>query len=185
MIDERGDSRPWYRQRPLPLGELQGSFIVVSPLLPRTRQVLVETAVAGQAEGGHEGLVLWAGRELGVVTVMTTVIAPVTRSGPQGVFVSKEGVGEAGREARALKLGILAQVHSHPGPDGRHSDGDDDLVLMPFEGMLSIVVPEYGKKFTSFADCAVHQFQKGRWVWCAAASVDRQTSVVPDLVDLR
>jgi len=34
-------------------------------------------------------------------------------------------------------MGILCQVHSHPGSDTRHSDGDDELVLLPFEGMLS------------------------------------------------
>ncbi len=82
------------------------------------------------------------------------------------MFVSEAGFAEAARRARALGLGILAQVHSHPGDDTRHSDGDDELVVMPFEKMLSLVAPHYGRHLQSIDDFAVHQFQDRRWVLC-------------------
>jgi len=62
-------------------------------------------------------------------------------------------------------LGVVAQVHSHPGDDTRHSQGDDELVLMPFEGMFSLVVGRYGAGgITLEAGVGLHQFQDGRWV---------------------
>jgi proteasome lid subunit RPN8/RPN11 len=154
-------------------------------VLVATREALVDTALAGIDEGGHEGLVLWAGRELNGVTVYTTAIIPTTQHSHQSVHVSREEVGAAGRAARLHRLGIIAQVHSHPGPDGRHSDGDDTLILMPFAGMLSIVAPHYGRNLREITDCAVHQFQDGQWVWCEPASVARHINLAPVSVDLR
>ena len=59
----------------------------------------------------------------------------------------------------------MAQVHSHPGGDTRHSDGDDDLVLMPFEGMFSLVVADYGRgSLLPESGAGLHQYQDGRWV---------------------
>jgi hypothetical protein len=64
-----------------------------------------------------------------------------------------------------MGLGLMAQVHSHPGEDARHSSGDDDMTLMPREGMFSIVVGHYGRgSLTHEAGLGVHQYQDGRWV---------------------
>jgi proteasome lid subunit RPN8/RPN11 len=64
-----------------------------------------------------------------------------------------------------MRLSIVAQVHSHPGSDTRHSDGDDDLVLMPFPGMFSLVVASYGAgSLLPGQGAGLHQFQDGRWV---------------------
>lgn len=177
--------KPWYRTRRLPTGDLQGEFIVAAEVMSATRDALVEFALAGLDDGGHEGLVLWAGRELGSVTVITTAIVPEVENGPQRVHVSREAVGEAARAARSARLGILAQVHSHPGDDGRHSDGDDEMVMMPFGGMLSLVAPHYGRDLRAMADFAVHQYQGGKWVWCDPVSVTSGITVVPNRIDVR
>ncbi len=67
-----------------------------------------------------------------------------------------------------MGLGLLAQVHSHPGEDARHSDGDDKMVVAPYQGMLSIVVPHYGHVgMTPLSEVGVHQFQDGHWVLCS------------------
>jgi hypothetical protein len=56
-------------------------------------------------------------------------------------------------------------VHSHPGNDTRHSDGDDQLILMPYQGMFSLVVGDYGHGGHLQAESfGLHQFQEGRWV---------------------
>ncbi|MGQ0678172.1 MAG: hypothetical protein ACT4OM_00685 [Actinomycetota bacterium] len=74
-------------------------------------------------------------------------------------------MGNAAQVARSCRLVLLAQVHSHPGTDTRHSDGDDDMVLMPFEGMFSVVVGRYGDDDATPAEGAgVHQFQDSAWV---------------------
>jgi proteasome lid subunit RPN8/RPN11 len=73
--------------------------------------------------------------------------------------------GAAARAARALRLGVVAQVHSHPGSDTRHSDGDDDLILMPYEGMFSLVVANYGNgSLLPQEGAGLHQLQNGHWI---------------------
>ena len=53
----------------------------------------------------------------------------------------------------------------------RHSDGDDELIVMPFENMLSLVAPFYGRTVSSITDFSIHQFQNHRWVLCSRDSV--------------
>lgn len=177
--------RPVFRCRPLPSSELRGRFVLADGVLEATRRGLVSFAVAGIHDGGHEGMVFWAGHRHGDWTCFLQALVPDAAHGPGSVMADRAAVGVAARVARAQGLGIVAQVHSHPGSDARHSDGDDDLVLMPFEGMLSVVVPDFGIELTSLAETCVHQFQDGRWVLCSAASVAQQIIVVSTYQDLR
>ena len=126
---------------------------------------------AGRYEGGHEGLCFWAGREEPDLTTLESVLVPTARHTRHGVFVSTRAFADVARRARAMGLGILAQVHSHPGRDTRHSDGDDDLVVMPFENMLSLVAPHYGRFLSAITDFSVHQYQDHCWVLCDQSSV--------------
>jgi proteasome lid subunit RPN8/RPN11 len=176
---------PVYRRRPLLYGELRGLFLLTEPLLAATREALVSFALAGIDDGGHEGIAYWAGREIGDCTVFLQAIVPVAEHSRGCVMVSREEIGRAQRAARANKLGVLCQVHSHPGGDARHSDGDDELVLLPFEGMLSIVAARFGLNVRGITNLCVHQYQDGRWVLCSRESVARQLVVVPTAQDLR
>jgi proteasome lid subunit RPN8/RPN11 len=176
---------PVYRTRPLPVGELRGSFLLAQSAIAATREALTSFALSGIRDGGHEGMAFWAGRETDGSTCILQVIVPDADHSDQRVMASAEAVGIAARTARRHGLGILCQVHSHPGSDARHSDGDDDLVLLPFEGMLSIVVPNFGLYFNGLNNACVHQFQDGKWVLCSAKSVPANMIVVPSCVDLR
>jgi proteasome lid subunit RPN8/RPN11 len=112
----------------------------------------------------------WLGRRIGDDTYVMSCVAPAVDSGPQHVFADESAVGDAAAAARRRRLGLVAQVHSHPGSDTRHSDGDDDLVLMPFEMMFSIVVADYGlTDIEPGKGMALHQYQDGRWVWITDA----------------
>jgi proteasome lid subunit RPN8/RPN11 len=173
------------RLKPLPVGALRGTFLFTERVFDFTRDALVSFALAGIHDRGHEGLVYWAGRELGDVTVFTSVIVPKAEHSAQRVFVPKEAVGAAARAARQSHVGILCQVHSHPGFDTRHSDGDDEMILLPFEGMLSIVAPEYGVSLGDVSELAVHQYQERRWVQCSRESVSGNFHKVPSVIDLR
>ena len=160
-----------HRTRPLPRGALRGHYRIAHSLLESTQRALRAFDEAGRAEGGHEGICYWAGRENPPWTSLEAVIVPRARHRRLGVFVSEEAFGEVARHARAMGLGILAQVHSHPGHDTRHSDGDDDLVVMPFENMLSLVAPYYGRTLKSITDFSIPQFQAHRWVLCNHKSI--------------
>jgi len=168
------------RRRPLPQGDVRGRFRVGAQVMARTREALVTFAESGKSDGGHEGLVFWAGEESNDATEYSAVVVPDATHSQFGVFVDELAYGRAVREARSQGLVLLAQVHSHPGRDVRHSDGDDDLIVMPFEGMLSLVVPRYGVGWSRLDTAGVHQFQDGRWVQCSADSILRSISAVTD-----
>ena len=77
-------------------------------------------------------------------------------------------------------LAVVAQVHSHPGSDTRHSDGDDKLILMPYEGMFSLVVANYGDGgLLTSEGASLHQYQDRRWVLITAPTSDTLIIVPP------
>ena len=159
------------RIRPLSRGAIRGHYEITYDLIASTQRALREFDEAGRHEGGHEGICYWAGREESALTRLESVVVPRAQHEQFGVFVSEAAFGEVARHARAMGLGILAQVHSHPGWDTRHSDGDDDLVVMPFKNMLSLVAPHYGRTLKSILDFSIHQFQDRHWVLCDRESV--------------
>jgi proteasome lid subunit RPN8/RPN11 len=151
-----------HRFTPLPVAPNRGRLLVPADIAALTRTVL--QSFSGP-DGRHEGLVYWAGRRCDGDTLVLSAVVPLSDHGPQGVFVDAGEVGRMARRVRPLGLVIAAQVHSHPGSDTRHSDGDDRLILMPFEGMFSLVVANYGDGSIGPAEGAgLHQFQDGRWM---------------------
>ena len=168
-----------YRTRPLPRAPLQGWYTISPNLIDDTKRALTAFYEAGRHEGGHEGLCYWAGREGRNLTSLEAVVTPIAQHGKHGVFVSESAFAEVARRARSMGLGVLAQVHSHPGSDTRHSDGDDDLIVMPFENMLSLVAPRYGRFLRKITDFSVHQYQHHRWVLCDQGSVAASFQTVP------
>lgn len=147
-----------HRETDLPQSLGRGQLLIVKEVLGTT---ITGLSSSNGPDGPHEGLVLWAGRQVGDLTIVTTTVIPETRHTWGSVHMDEAQVGAAARLARAHRVGIVAQVHSHPGGDTRHSDGDDQLILMPYEGMFSLVVAKYGT--VGFHGVGVHQYQDGRW----------------------
>jgi hypothetical protein len=150
-----------HRCAPLPTAAARGHLIVAQQVLPPTKAAL---QASSGGDGPHEGLVLWLGCTAGTGTVVLSALVPRTDHGPQQVLCDEHAVGLATRTAHAAGLGVVAQVHSHPGGDTRHSDGDDQLVLMPFENMFSLVAGHYGHGDLLPPIAGLHQYQDGRWV---------------------
>ncbi len=165
-----------YRQTSLPVAPLRGRFVLASGLLESTGAAL---ARPGPDPEGDEAICYWAGRVVGSATVLTTVVVPRAIRERFRVIVDEGGFGDAARLARSLHLGLLAQVHSHPGATAEHSDGDDRIVTLPFEGMLSVVVPDYGRLPISLATTGLHQFQDRRWVSVTASTIGAGIVSVP------
>ncbi|OBK22991.1 Mov34/MPN/PAD-1 family protein [Mycobacterium asiaticum] len=151
-----------HRLTPLPIASVRGKLLVAEQVIVPTLAAL--RASAG-SDGPHEGLVLWLGRTIGPTTVVMAQVCPPARTGRDFVFLDEPAVATAARTAHRYGLGVVAQVHSHPGLDTRHSDGDDQLVLMPFEGMFSLVVASYGTgSLDPERGAGLHQYQDERWV---------------------
>lgn len=161
---------PLLRTNPLPVGQARGRLIVPESVARNTRIAL--QGFHGPT-GRHEGLVYWLGRRLEPDIVVAGAVIPTCEHSPQRVMASAAAVGSVARAARARGLGVVAQVHSHSRDDTRHSDGDDVLVLMPVEGMFSLVVGRYGDGgITAESGVGVHQYQDGRWVQISRDSAD-------------
>jgi hypothetical protein len=176
----RADSRV-YRHTPLPSGPLKGRFRVIEDVVKATEDAL---RTFGGPDGPHEGMVFWGGLEFGDITLFTTVVVPRCQHHATGVFCDEVAVRDAVRFLRMHRVGLLAQVHSHPGDDVRHSDGDDLLIFLPFDGMLSIVVQRYGLHgMLPINSSGIHQFQHKKWTLCTQ-NLDAIT-VIPRGVDLR
>jgi hypothetical protein len=169
--------------RPLSTAPLRNRFLFSEGAIAAAERLL--PSYRGP-DGDHEGIVFLLGRELGELTFFTSALAPRAEHSRGRVLCEAEAISAAQSAAREAELGLLAQVHTHPGELTEHSEGDDELVLMPFEGMLSLVVPHYGRfGMRPLSNMGVHQYQLGRWVSVSAESAQEGLIVVREEVDLR
>lgn len=153
---------PIHRRRPLPAGPARGRLLVAEAVIDATGDALRD--FAGD-DGAHEGIVLWLGRTADEDTLILSASLPPAEHTWGSVRIGHAAVAIAARAARRQGLVVAAQVHSHPGADTRHSDGDDEMILLPYEGMFSLVVGRYGHGPVLAAEGAgLHQYQSGRWV---------------------
>jgi hypothetical protein len=170
-------------QRQLPTAPLRGRFQITGGAITALERLL---PTYRGADGNHEGICFLCGYETSTVTLYTTTIAPDADHGYGHVRCAEEDIAAVTKVAREHGLGLLAQVHTHPGGSTGHSLGDDNMVFMPFEGMLSIVVPNYGHYGLRPLDSlGVHQYQDGRWVLCERASIRSNFTILPSARDLR
>jgi hypothetical protein len=175
--------RPRKRKPRLPVRDLRGEFLITAGAVDAAARLL--PSFRGP-DGDHEGIVFFLGFETDHTTVLTTALAPDADHGWGHVICDERAVGGASRAARGHGLALLAQLHSHGNDSTEHSIGDDTLIVMPFEGMLSIIAPWYGRTgLLPPHGLGVHQYQDGRWVGIAPSSVRSKLHVIPDAIDLR
>jgi hypothetical protein len=121
-----------------------------------------------RAYGGRrrtsEGLVYWGGAKDGNTVRVLTVIAPQTTSAPRRVVATNTANARVVNELVDHRFVYLAQIHSHPGDWVDHSDGDDEWAAFKHDGLLSLVVPDYGRGgMLPLAKCGVHRYQGGEF----------------------
>ena len=171
-----------YRFTELPIKDNIGCLIVPESVALKTRLAL--QSFKG-IDGRHEGLIYWLGRRINNDSVIVSSVIPYCEHSRQSVMVPEDTIGNIMKKIRSLGLGIIAQVHSHPGNDTRHSDGDDKLILMPFEGMFSVVIGNYGDGgITIQSGAGVHQFQNKRWVQIRQDCVNAM-KITPTIINLK
>ena len=169
---------PVHRRHPLPSAPGRGRLIVAEQV---TAETLAALRSSSGADGRHEGIALWLGRRCADATVVCSAVVPEADHTRGSVGMGRAAVGRAVRAARQVGLVVVAQVHSHPGRDTLHSDGDDEMILLPHEGMFSLVVASYGDgSILPAAGAGLHQFQDGRWV--AVEDADQVMVAVPPVV---
>jgi hypothetical protein len=113
-----------------------------------------------------EGVVYWVGKETAEGLLVTGVVAPRAMMTPVSFRVNAEE--NARIMTKLVKKGeqIIAQVSSRPpGNDLQHRLSEEEMGFLPFEGLVSIVVSDYGTEgLLPLAEkTAVFLFKKGNF----------------------
>ena len=87
-----------------------------------------------------------SGQTNGATTVVVGAMRPVARTTVGSFSVTSIAMAALVRAATDSGLQVIGQIHTHPG-DAYHSDGDEDGAWIVYDGYVSIVVPEYGRRF--------------------------------------
>jgi hypothetical protein len=178
----RSGIRSPLRKTLLPTTDLAGDFLITERTVEDIFNTLRQQSQEGPASDGNEGLVFLAGWRTDLLVFYSTVIGPRVQNNYGSVFVTAAEFGHCAKRARHATVQILAQVHSHPDTCCHHSDGDDKLIILPFEGMLSVVVPHYGTHDVPLTQCGIHQYRKGAWCLCTESSVQEHFITAPSSI---
>ncbi len=130
-----------------------------------------------------EGVVYWFGIERGDVAVVTTLIVPDADTEGGTVRTSAQANGSAIRVVVDTPLVYLGQAHSHPGWHVGHSSVDDTDTFARCDGVVSVVVPWFGRYGLHLDACGVHRHVRGRFV--RITDVHDHLRVIPGFADLR
>jgi proteasome lid subunit RPN8/RPN11 len=131
-----------------------------------------------------DGIRTGDGTSLGM-GIVTTVSVPYAVQGAGHFTVSAEEMSRAGAHLRQHSLVRLAQVHTHPGHDTRHSPTDDENAYSRKAGAVSIVLPWHAASDPYPTDGTVHVHDGHRWRQLSQADAEAFIRVIPALVDSR
>ena|SRR5216683_2390234 len=125
------------------------------------------------------------GLQAGEVEIATTLTLPNASLHPTYFTVSGDAMSEAGKHFRAFGLQRLAQVHTHPGRDVRHSSFDDKNAYSQLDGAISIVIPQHARYRPELAECGVHLRDAAGWRRVRPNEIEDLIRIVPGCLDFR
>jgi len=133
--------------------------------LPPRRLIMTEASVlamrecmAGEIARGHEGIAYLFGQTNGATTVVVGAIRPEAQTTVGSFSVTSIAMARVVRRATDAGLQVVGQIHTHPGR-AYHSDGDEDGARIVYDGYVSIVVPDYGRRLPSLAEAAIYFYR--------------------------
>ena len=137
-------------------------YFIPEEVIAFTEMVLREY---GNKMPANEGIVYWAGTQEQNEIQVSMAIAPAAVTDIGIVRVSHFSNLQLVLALSEYKQIHLGQVHSHPSDWVDHSGIDDSDAAFKIEGLLSIVVPNYGSQgMRNFKKCGMHRFQKTNFI---------------------
>ena len=133
--------------------------------VPATVLTATIDALRGMSKGQRESIVLWSGRIVSEERArVVRLLIPRQNTGRLHFNVPlRERMQLIADLASANEL-ALVQLHTHP-QRAFHSEADDQLAIIKHVGALSVVVPEFGSRWTGdFSETSVN-IHEGRSVW--------------------
>jgi hypothetical protein len=154
--------------------------LIAEPVLRLSEQLLRQR----RAWRNHERVVYWAGFEIENRWIVTTVIRPQSQTTWGSFRTSAKANAEVVAYLSSTTLGLLGQVHTHPGESVDHSDGDDEMAVVAFENFLSIVVPHYGTRgMLPLQKCGIHRFESDQFRRLQATEISSSVRILTLLKD--
>jgi hypothetical protein len=138
-------------------------------------------ALREKGEGVREAVILWQGRVLSATTAeITRLHVPEQDTGSHHFDVPLQERLRILTEISQAREFILVQLHTHP-EEAFHSKADDRMAITKHTGAISVVVPDFGLRWTGdFAQTSVHMHLGGaRWRKLPEAEVRDLFEVVP------
>jgi len=135
-----------------------------------------------------ESVVYWYGLETpgSSTDVAVAVAIPDAQCHPTWYEVSAEQASAMRTTMATASLVCLAQFHTHPWKNTRHSLYDDRNSISIRNGFLSLVAPNYGcRQDLGLEEVSVHEAWDVRWYLLAKPAGQRRIRIVDDAVDLR
>lgn len=113
----------------------------------------------GKIDDGNEGIVYWAGSINGNCINIDMAIAPEAETSGGSIKVPHISNLQVVLCLSKNNRHHLGQVHSHPGSWVGHSSVDDEDAAFKKTGLLSVVVPFYGRTgMLDLEKCGIHRF---------------------------
>lgn len=117
--------------------------------------------------------------------IVTTVTVPHAQQSAGHFTVIAEEMSRAGAHLRAHTLLRLAQVHTHPGRDTRHSVTDDERAYSRKFGAVSIVLPWHAAGDPAPTDGTVHVHDGRGWRRLSQHEAAALIRLLPATIDTR
>lgn len=137
---------------------------------------------------GLESVVYWYGLESPVsgADVVVAVAVPDAQRHPTWYETPAEQAATMGKAMAEASLVCLAQFHTHPGRNTRHSLHDDQNSISIRNGFLSLVTPCYGcRQDPGLKNVSIHEAWDARWHLLAKPAGRQRIRIVDDILDLR
>ena len=161
-------------------------YKISKEVIEATERILLEYR---NLKPSNEGFVYWAGNIKENTFYINALVAPKTDSDERRVTIPPIENFYYTKSLVANKLVHIGQVHSHPEDWVGHSEGDNLWASFKSEGLISIVVPNYGKDgMLPFRACGFHRFQVGDFYRLSNKYVHHNFEIVDDnaiIIDLR
>jgi hypothetical protein len=136
-------------------------YYVFCEVMEFTTKVLKEY---GAGRPAAEGVVYWAGRRDGNHLHICAAVAPAVQASRYGFQTGYKTNGDFVGFLSDNDLQYISQVHSHPSSWVDHSEVDDRETAFRREGLLSIVVPNFGRTgIFPLNQCGVHLYTGERF----------------------
>ena len=148
-------------------------------LARKTAEMLNSFAMARPAEG----VVYWFGIESATSAVVTSLMVPDAETGAGYLRTSVQANAEVVSRIAGTRLVYIGQAHSHPGVNVEHSETDDVDTFACFDGVISVVVPWFGRYGFHLIDCGVYRHIGGQFR--QIRNVDQHIQILPSFIDLR